>query len=284
MSDGDVQFTPTATVCGNPATAAAQSLSRSPWATSSPSRHVKLNHAESSGHADSASPMAWASERGEGFESQQVGPLGAGRASKNLDPPAVELDQFRVGEGVVAVVFGAVVQSRSIGSERCCDNDPAARKCNCRLASQRHRSQQRGIGSLRREADLGIADAGNLVAGGLDALRACLDVGAVDGNDFLRRFFQHVSRPERAIDARSQVFELRGQAAIEHMNAIQDRTALIDRSRHGFMLASHRCCRPVVGEKERVGFVVSHPFARKNAKGWGTEHWILIAVQLQSHS
>jgi hypothetical protein len=43
----------------------------------------------------------------------------------------------------------------------------------------------------------------------------------MDGSNFFRFVFENVGRPERTIDARSQIFKLRGQSAVYDVNTTQ---------------------------------------------------------------
>jgi hypothetical protein len=57
------------------------------------------------------------------------------------------------------------------------------------------------------------------------------------GGDFFRLVFEDVSRPERAVDARTEIFEFRGQAAIEDVNAAKDLVMRCGDRRHEMMVA-----------------------------------------------
>ena len=131
----------------------------------------------------------------------------------------MEFNQIIEGAGVVAVVFGAVVKGRAVGSERCGDDDTAAAKCGDGFTSQRDRSKQRSVGAGGIEAGFGIAHARNLVARSFNDVSACFNVGAMHCDDLFGRIFKDVGGPERAIDVGAEVIELRGHAAIENVGA-----------------------------------------------------------------
>ena len=50
---------------------------------------------------------------------------------------------------------------------------------------------------------------------------AC-DVSAMHGEHFFRLVLKHMRRPQRAVDSRTQIFELGGKAAIDHADAIKN--------------------------------------------------------------
>ncbi len=161
-------------------------------------------------------------ERGQGFKGQQVGGLRAGCRGEDRDALAVELDQGGVGAVVVAVVFGAVMEGCSVRAEGCGDEDAAGGVFGSGLAGESDGAQQGSVGPFGGESDLGIAHAGDLVAGGEDAVGSGFDVGAMDGDDLGGFVFKDVGGPERAIDVRAEVFELRREAAVEYVDAIEE--------------------------------------------------------------
>ena len=95
----------------------------------------------------------------------------------------------------VAGVLGAVVESRAVGAERSGNENTTVRKLGDHGTGQRDGTEQSGIGTLRREANLRVARPRDLVAAGGDALRACLNVGAMNGGDFFRLVFEYVCGP-----------------------------------------------------------------------------------------
>src|SRR5271170_425256 len=104
-------------------------------------------------------------ERGNGLEGDQVG-VGFGEDGK---PAGVEGDQLTEGEIVVAVIFGAIVQGRSVGAKRGGDQDFAGGLLVLALAGflgETDGLAQAGGGVFGRETDFCISLSGNLVASG----------------------------------------------------------------------------------------------------------------------
>jgi hypothetical protein len=131
------------------------------------------------------------------------------------------------------VVFGTIVQCSAVWTERCGDKDGAVGKGGCGFAGQRNRTKQSSIGAGGVKADFCVAHAGDLVAGGLDAIGSGFDIGAMDSDDFFGRVFKNMRGPERAVDVGSEIFELRGHASVEDMYAAKKGVA-------GFGEVAHR--------------------------------------------
>jgi hypothetical protein len=70
-----------------------------------------------------------------------------------------------------------------------------------------------GIG----EADFAEALAGELIAGGGDAVGASLKIGEMHGFNFFGMFAQNLAGPERAGDIAAGGFEFCGEATIEDL-------------------------------------------------------------------
>ena len=148
----------------------------------------------------------------------------------------MEANQFRERAIVVAVVLCSVVKRSTVRAERASNKDVAFRKFSGYRASKRNRTQQCSIGTLRRQADLGITHTRDLIATSGYALGTCLNVGAMRGCNLVRFVFEHMGRPERAVNARAQEFELRGEAAVDDMDTAQDCIPAISSVRHEEML------------------------------------------------
>jgi hypothetical protein len=155
------------------------------------------------------------SERWECFEGENIRGLRWLRCGKHIDTLAMELDEIGEGAGVIAVIFGAVVESCAVWTEGSGDEDALVRKCGYDLAGERNCAEQGSISAGWIEGDFCIAHARNLVASGFDDVGSGLDVGAMDGCDFFRRFFEDMGGPQRAVDVGAEVFEFRGHATVE---------------------------------------------------------------------
>ena len=159
----------------------------------------------------------------EGFEGEGFPSL---NARQNFDAGGMKGNEVGVGAVVVAMVFGAVVERRAVGSEGDGDQDLARGKFGCGIASEFDGTEQSSVGTFWSEADFGVAHPRDLIAGGLDAVGARFNVGVMNGGDFFGRVFENMRGPEGAVDIRAQVLEFRGQAAIEDVDAVQECLAL----------------------------------------------------------
>ncbi len=166
---------------------------------------------------------------GEGWQSLKGKNLLSHVIRENCNAFAMERNELRMGAVVVAVILRAVVQGRAIGPERDCDLDVLFRKPGGCFPCERKGLQQCGIGAFRGEAALKITHARNLVAGGFDALCAGGKVRAVYGENLFRGVLEHMGRPKRPIDLGTEIFQFRGQATIEHSNALEERNRSVVR-------------------------------------------------------
>ncbi len=165
-------------------------------------------------------------ERRKSLKSEKIRGLRARGSREHLDALAMEADQIVVGAVVVAVILAAVVQRRAIRPQRAGDENMPAGKLRNHRPRQLDGSQQRRIGALGWKSHLGIAHPRNLVTACGNALRARFDVGAMHGEQLFRLVLKDVRRPQRTVDPRTRIFELRGQAAVDDMNATQKCVAL----------------------------------------------------------
>lgn len=161
-------------------------------------------------------------KRGNGFETKQIGGFRIGDAGEDLDALAVEAYEITVGAVVVAVVLGAIMESRAIRAQRGGDENAARGKFRGGGAGDGDGVDQGGVGAFWREAALGIALARNLVAASGDALSAGGNIGAMHGGNFFGLIFEDVGGPERAIDAGAEIFEFGSEAAIDDTDAAED--------------------------------------------------------------
>src|SRR6185437_2556562 len=96
-------------------------------------------------------------ERGYGFEGEEIGSLRFGSAGEDLDALAMEAYEIVVGAVVIAVVLGALVESRAVRAQRGGNEDAARGEFRGSGASDSDGVEQSRVGAFRREAALGIA-------------------------------------------------------------------------------------------------------------------------------
>ena len=175
-------------------------------------------------------------ERRQCFEGEDVGRFLPARIREYVDSVGMELDEIGEGAGVVAVIFGAIVESCTIGAERCCDDDAAIGECGCSFASQRDRVEQCGIGTRGIEADFSVSHARDLVAGGFDDVCAGLDVGAMYGYDFFGRSSRTCADQSGPLILAPRIFEFGGHAAVEDVGVTEDCIARSGLIAHEFVV------------------------------------------------
>jgi hypothetical protein len=157
-------------------------------------------------------------ERGQSFEGEKVRGFRGRRGGEDIDALSMKFDQVIEGAGVVAVVFGAVMECCAVGSERCGDEDTAIGIRCYGLAGERNRAKESSISAPWIEAYFNVAHARDLVTGSFDDVGAGFDVGTMDGDDLFRRRFEDVRGPEGAVDVRAEILEFGGHAAVEDAN------------------------------------------------------------------
>lgn len=135
----------------------------------------------------------------------------------------MEVDEVVVCAVVVAVIFGAIVEGGAVGSEGHSDEGRLVNEFGGGGAGERNGMEKSYVGALRGKAHLGVTHARDLIAGGLNAVSAGPEVGAVDGEDFVGRVFEYLRGPERAVDIRAHVLKLGGHASVENADAVKDR-------------------------------------------------------------
>jgi hypothetical protein len=84
------------------------------------------------------------------------------------------------------------------------------------LLGERDTLLDRGTGIGGSKANLAKTHGRELVAGGEHAVRAGLQIAAVDGQHLLRLGAQHFAGPERACEIAAGALKFRGKAAVEH--------------------------------------------------------------------
>ncbi len=180
MKRGAVQLTPMAATRGTASSARTQSTIGVPSLMDSPSRQVKLNHAQRSGaFAEQTQEGASLRARGQGLAGQQVG---AARG-QDAEATAVELGEAVLVEVVAAGVLGAVGEIGAVGSDAGGDQRPqpvptgASRSQNSSRAWHASCTERpEGDGFLVGQALVAKAAYGGLVAGAGHTVGAGVEV------------------------------------------------------------------------------------------------------------
>ena len=189
-----------------------------------PSRQLKLNQAaEAVGLGEQGQKGTRLRGRGDGLAGQEV----RARGRQQVESFAVELAQRGLVPVIGARVLGPVGKGGAVGSDaRGHEGAPSSRPVRgigpegiADVRGQPHaREQEIGRGASR-EALPPEALEGRLVAGAHDAIRACLQIGSVDGRDGLGRVLEQAGRPQRMVQVEAAGFELGGEAAVEDQRA-----------------------------------------------------------------
>jgi hypothetical protein len=161
-------------------------------------------------------------ERWQRFKCEQIGDFSSLRFRESLNSLGMEFDEIVEGTGLVAVVFGAVVECCAVGTERSGNDDASIRKGLRGFAGECDGAKECGVGTVGGETDLGIAHARNLVACCFDDVGAGFDIGAMNSDNFLGSVFEDVGGPERDVDVGSEIFEFGGHAAVEDVDAVEE--------------------------------------------------------------